>query len=482
MTPHEQRPIVPRDIARTQHGVNRDDDGKVGRLSESLILLHTGIAIAGTILLILALRIEPLMALLLGSLYLGLATGLGFSGTAEAVTSGFGDIMTEIGLLITFGVLLGSLLSVTGALRKLTESLLRVFGAERSPYVFGTAMSSIFPAIYTDVLLVLTAPLGRSIAPRIKRDGTAAMGAALILGSELGLVLVVPGAGALAVAGLLNVGLGRMLLFGLLVTIPTALLTIYLYRWLLRGGLWNAEKDELTAQEHGEDAQQEAEASTSESGDRLPSLGISLLPLVLAIVLIAMGGIAKVAGVTSGPLAFLGNPLIALFIGVIGAYLLAWRTFSRGVASSAVAEGMRECGPILIITGIGGSLGGVISATGLEEILSGYFSSNAFSPLLLAWIIAAVLHVAIGSTSVAAITAGSILAPALGGTDTAPLLIALAAGSGALFAVHVNSNFFWMFQRLLGLSTRGTLKTCTLVTMMASVISLLCVLVLSPFV
>lgn len=443
-------------------------------MSDTLILLHTAVAIVATILLILVVRVEPLIALLTGSIYLGLATGLGFDGTVEAITSGFGDIMTSIGLLITFGVLLGSLLSATGALRKLTEALLRVFGAERAPYVFSASMSSVFPAIYTDVLLVLTAPLGRSIAPRIRRDGTAAMGAALILGSELGLVLVIPGAGALAVAGLLNVPLGQMLLFGVVVTVPTALITTFLYKQVLNRGLWNRAKDELVSAEGSAEEPDEVAAPSA----KLPSLWVSLLPLLLAIVLIAVGGIAKVAGVTSGPLTFFGDPLIALFLGVVGAYLLAWRSLSREQAGTTLGRGLRECGSILIITGVGGSLGGVIGKTGLEDILADYFSSNALSPLILAWIIAAVLHVAIGSTSVAAITAGSILAPVMGSIDTAPLLVALAAGSGALFAVHVNSNFFWMFQRLLGLSTRGTLKTCTLVTTMASVVSLALVLLL----
>lgn len=444
-------------------------------MSDVLILLHTAVAIIATVLLILVVRIEPLIALLTGSIYLGLATGLGFEGTTEAITSGFGDIMSSIGLLITFGVLLGSLLSATGALQRLTESLLRVFGAERSPYVFSTSMSSVFPAIYTDVLLVLTAPLARSIAPRIRRDGKAAMGAALILGSELGLVLVIPGAGALAVAGLLGVPLGQMLLFGLVVTVPTALFTTFLYKQILKQGLWNQAKDELDE----DDAPAEEADGTAESSARFPSLAVSLLPLLIAIALIAAGGIAKVAGVSSGPLAFFGDPLIALFIGVVGAYFLAWRSLSREQAGNTLGRGLRECGSILIITGVGGSLGAVISETGLEDILAGYFSSNALSPLILTWIIAAVLHVAIGSTSVAAITAGSILAPVMGSIDTAPLLIALAAGSGALFAVHVNSNFFWMFQRLLNLSTRGTLKTCTLVTMLASVVSLGLVLTLS---
>lgn len=456
-------------------------------MTSVVILMHTAIALIATVLLILVVRVEPLIALLAGSIYLGLATGLGFDGTVKAITSGFGDIMSSIGLLITFGVLLGSLLSATGALRKLTDVLLRVFGAERSPYVFSTSMSSVFPAIYTDVLLVLTAPLGRTIAPRIRQHGTPAMGAALVLGSELGLVLVVPGAGALAVAGLLGVPLGQMLLFGLVVSVPTALITTFLYKQLLRGGLWNADVDELESAEapadesDPEDVSDEATSGPGAATAKLPSLGVSLLPLLLAIVLIAAGGIAKVAGVSSGPLAFFGDPLVALFLGVVGAYALAWRALSHQRAGDALGKGLRDCGGILIITGVGGSLGGVISATGLEDILAGYFSSNAASPLILAWIVAAVLHVAIGSTSVAAITAGGILAPVLGSVDTAPLLVALAAGSGALFAVHVNSNFFWMFQRLLGLSTRGTLKTCTLSTSIASVVSLVLVLGLGLF-
>lgn len=132
-------------------------------MSDAIILLHTAIAIIGVVILILALRIEAVLALVMGSMYLGLATGLGFGGTAQTIAQGFGDIMAEIGLLIAFGVLLGSLLAATGTLQRLTEVLLRVFGPERAPYAFSVSMSNIFPAIYTDVLLVLTAPLGRAI-------------------------------------------------------------------------------------------------------------------------------------------------------------------------------------------------------------------------------------------------------------------------------------------------------------------------------
>lgn len=448
-------------------------------MNETLVLVHTGISILIVVGLILAAHVHEVIAITVGALYLGIATGVGFLGTAETVATGFGDIMGDIGLLIIFGVLLGSLLSAIGALQRLTSALLRVFGAERSPYVFGMSMSAVFPAIYTDVLLVLTAPLGRRIAPRIKRNGTAAMGAALVLGSELGLVLVVPGAGALAVAGLLDVPLGQMLLWGLVVALPTAFVSILAYRFLLGRGLWTWASDELSVGVD-DDPEPAGDTARDDAGKRLP-LAVLLLPLVIAVVLIGLGGVAGPAGFDTGVIAFLGNPLVALFLGLLAAYLIAWRSLGNSVINSALDKALRDGGPILVITGLGGALGAVISESGLEKILGGYFSAGAFSPLLLAWVIAVILHAAIGSTSVAAITAAGILAPVMGDIGYSPLLIALAAGSGALFALHVNSNFFWMTQKLLRLSTKGTLKVCTVITSIASVVSLLCVLVLSLF-
>ena len=125
----------------------------------------------------------------------------------------------------------------------------------------------------------------------------------------------------------------------------------------------------------------------------------------------------------------------------------------------------------------------MIGETGLDKILGGFFSAEAGTPalltIILAWFIAAVLHLAIGSISVAAITAGGILAPIMGGLEVPKVVLGLTIGSGALFALQVNSNFFWMFETLVGLTTQGTLKAFTLVTAMASVVSLILILALS---
>src|SRR3712207_8204916 len=150
---------------------------------------------------------------------------------------------------------MGSLLTAMGALQKLVELLLRILGPRRLPYAFSAALSSIFPAIYVDVQLVLASPLARSAAPRIGRNGLALMAGTLTAGILVGYVFVVPGLGTVAIAGLLEVPLGTMLIYGTLIGPPTAVLTTFIYSRVLRYGLWNEAKDEARSEEHTSELQ-----------------------------------------------------------------------------------------------------------------------------------------------------------------------------------------------------------------------------------
>ncbi len=457
--------------------------------------LHTAIAILAIILLIIVVHVDPVISLVLGTIYLGLAAGLGFEDTIGTIATGFGDIMAEVGLLIGFGVLLGSLLFAMGALQRLVELLLRLLGARRLPYALAATLTTIFPSIYVDVQLVLAAPLARSAAPQLGRNGLGMMGGSLTAGILVGYVFVVPGLGTVAIAGLLDVPLGTMLIYGLLVGPATAVITTLIFGWLLRLGFWSPDKDEevsesllaeeALASERADDAEgAEGSSSTGVTTRRgAPPLGIALLPILVPLVLIATGAIAAAAGVESTALAFFGDPVLALFIGLLGAYLLARRTLGNERTDEALDKGFSTTGQILLITGVGGSLGAVIAATGLDQILGDLFSAESGTPvvlsLLLAWFVAAVLHLAIGSISVAAITAAGIIGPILGDLDVEPGVVGLAIGAGALFALQVNSNFFWMFQTLLGVSTRGALKALTFVTALASVVSMPLIAVLA---
>ena len=450
-----------------------------------MVALHPAIAIIAIVALIIRFKVDPVISLIIGSLYLGLASGVGFEKTVEAITGGFGEIMAKVGLLIGFGVLIGSLLHAMGTFRKLVGTLINTFGAKRMPYAMTTAMSTIFPSIYVDVQVVLAAPVARSAAPFIGARGLPHLAGGIGAGIFAGYVFMIPGLAAISICALLDIKLGSWLMYGVVLGPLTAILTTMIFGVLLRFGWWSAERDE-----EYDEAVAEIEAHTLPAGGDVqsvtasgespskptPPLGIALLPILVPLVMIAFGAFAEVLDMTNPFIDFLGNATVALFVGLLGAFLLARRYLRESGTSEALSEGFHTTGEILLITGIGGSLGQVIKATGLDDQLAGLFTADAGAPIivsiLLAWVVAAVLHIAIGSVSVAAITAGGIIGPVLPSIAVNPIAIGLAIASGALFALHVNSNFFWMFKSLLGLSTTGALKSLTTVTTIASLVSL----------
>ena len=469
-----------------------------------MVALHTAIAIVLAVGLILWLKVDPVISLLLASLYLGLASGVGFTGTIEAIAAGFGEIMAEVGLLIGFGVLIGAFLHSAGAFQRLLNVFVRVIGATRLPYALTLLHSTLLPSIYVDVQVVLASPVARSAAPFIERNGLPLMASALGAGIFAGYVFVIPGLAAISIAGLLGVPLGTWLLYGIVIGPVTAILTTLVMRLLLRGRLWKPESDEdvdtaLAEQEAHERAA--IEAGSGGQGSEIGTAGVGephaggtdvarslpllvlLLPILVPLFLIAFGALAELFDFSNSFIEFLGNANFALFVGLLGAYLIFRSTAGLERTRETMDVGFHTTGEILLITGVGGSLGAVIGATNLGEALGGLFSADVGAPvvltILLAWFIAAVLHLAIGSVSVAAITAAGIIAPILGSLDVAPVVVGLGIASGALFALQVNSNFFWMFKALLGLSTKGSLKTLTVATSIASVLSLPMVLVAS---
>ena len=478
-----------------------------------MVALHTAIAIVLAVVLIIRFKIDPVISLLLAALYLGLASGVGFTGTIEAIATGFGEIMAEVGLLIGFGVLIGAFLHAAGVFHRLLDVFVRVIGATRLPYALTLLHSTILPSIYVDVQVVLASPVARSAAPYIERNGLPLMASALGAGIFAGYVFVIPGLAAISIAGLLGVPLGTWLLYGIVIGPVTAILTTLILRLFLRGRLWKPESDEdvdeamaeqeahemaLAAEaraarggpgatgspgEAGAGAGADAAGVPSTSGARTLPLLVLLLPILLPLILIAFGAFAELFEFSNSFIEFIGNANLALFVGLLGAYFIFRSTAGLERTRETMDEGFHTTGEILLITGVGGSLGAVIGATNLDEALGGLFSADVGAPvivaILLAWFIAAVLHLAIGSVSVAAITAAGIIAPILGSIDVAPVAVGLGIASGALFSLHVNSNFFWMFKALLGLSTKGSLKTLTAATTVASLVSLPMVLVAS---
>jgi H+/gluconate symporter-like permease len=488
-------------------------------INTTAILFNTGAVVLAVILLIVRLKFNPAVALVLGASYLGLTSGLDPKDTVETITSGFGDVLAEVGLLIAFGVLTGAILREVGAIERLVGALLRVFGPKRMPYALSIVLAAALQSIFLDVLLVISAPVARNLAPKIGRLGTPRMATALAIGLEVGNVLMVPGVGTLALAGLLGVSLQKILLFGMLLVVPTVIIAVAVMTLLFRKGWWDPAKDEMPVEK--EPAHEPSEAGeewvrpavlcergvadvlgaknmgsvTTASGTRTTTatweptdenrhvrLVLLFAPLLGALLLIAAGAIADIAGLRNAALEFLSQPVIALLVGVIGTGLMGRFAAGRKRTERAIAAGFRESGQILILTGVGGSLAAVMKKSGLGDILGDYFSAKTAVPLLMVWVIAAVLHVALGSVTLAAITAAGILAPVIPLIGLDPVLVALATGAGSLFAVHLTSNTFWLLQSIMGQTTRGTLKTCSVGVSVASVVAILLILPLATLV
>lgn len=490
------------------------------------LLIHLALTVGIVVGLIVIAKINPVISLVVGALYLGLAAGLGYEGTTIAVSEGFGLLMAEVGLIIGFGVMLGTLLSAMGTLHRVVDGMLRLFGVKRSPHVLGLASGVVFPAIYFDVALVILGPMARSIALRTGMS-IAPLAGALAIGLEVALLMVPPGAAALAIAAALDIPLGTMLVVGVPFGIVVIVISIILHTLLMRF-TWDDAKDDdpLTDPEHtgeiagygrasGADSSTEQAAGgheqrvgqahrggggTTIADDRLSGtpagnagalsqgpakqlpLFVALLPLLVPVLLIVADTSTSAVGAEFALLGFLGNPVVALLIGLLLGVALAVPSLGRTGVEEVIVAAASTSGVILLFTGVAGSLGQVISETNVGDLVADLFSANAAFPIVLAWLVAAMLRLVQGSGSVAAITAAALLAPLVDTMGLSAVLIWLAAASGAAFGGHVTDNTFWIFKTLLGLSVRGTFQVYTVAQAILSLVGLGGVLLLSIFV
>ncbi|GAA1393931.1 GntP family permease [Luteococcus peritonei] len=479
------------------------------------ILLHLAIAIIGIVLLIVIAKVNPVISLVVGALYLGVAGGLGPTDSVVAVSTGFGNLMAEVGLIIGFGVMIGALLSANGTMKRVVDGLLKMGGPKASAYILGLSSGIIFPSIYFDVALVIMAPIAKAIAQRTKRS-VAPLAGALAIGLEVGLLMVIPGAAALAMAASLKIDMGTMLLWGIPSGIFLVMSSIFVHT-LITDRTWNPAKDEEPGSGYVHVSREEALAAdaevresvrqggklgtdlygaaeqareydvvtaalaeeAAESKDRWDShqtrlpIIVAMLPILVPILLIIIDTVCRLAlGSSPAPIKFLGNPVVALLIGLAIGIVETIPMVTRDGVDEIITQGAQTSGSILLFTGVAGSLGQVITEVGIGDMLAKLFEANAGIPILLAWLVAAILRIAQGSGSVAAMTGASILAPVVVSTGLPPVLILLAASSGAAFGGNVTDNTFWIFKQMLGLTTRGAFQVYTMAQSVLALIGL----------
>lgn len=434
----------------------------------AMIFLWLVVSIAIILFTILKLKLNPTISLILGSIFMGLACGLGPQTTVSAITSGFGNLMTGIGLSVGFGVILGQLLSDSNGAKVIATTMVSATSEKYALYALGITGFILSIPVFYDVTFVILIPLAIAVSRQIRKPLPYTAGA-IIIGAGAAHTLVPPTPNPLAAAEILNFDLGIMVIVGLILGLVSAIISIKIYTILLDKGMWNSQKDET-----GIEVYEETKTSTEENQ---PSFFMSLLPVVLPVILILIGTVVgAVMEETPGWIAFISNKSIALLIGALVAYLVSSKNMNREERESSVTEALKSCGIVLMITGAGGSFGAIISATGLADMLAGTIQNISASPvvaLLIAFVIAAIFRIALGSGTVASITTMTIMASVPAAVGMHPVWLAIACLSGSLSCGHVNDSGFWVSANLAGFTITGGLKSYTLGNAITAVFAML---------
>lgn len=433
-------------------------------VTPALLAANIAIAVAITLLLIIALDIDPAVSLIVGSLFMGIASGLGPNETVASIAEGFGALMEGIGIPIIFGIMIGMLLARCGGARKIAVTLTSTVPSQHVPYALGLSGAIVAVPVFFDVAFLVLIPMVIALWQETDLSYPTVIGS-LVIGAAGAHTFIPPTPNPLAAPELLSFPLGEMMIVGLIVGFPAVVLAIALYIRLV-DRLWDSEND--LGSIPFEEAEDEKEPTES------PSFIAALLPIATLIVLILLQTTSQaITGEPNVYLEFLGSRIIALLAGLMIAIIVYVSVNGREELSDTFSEAIRPAGLVLAITGAGGAFGFVIQETGAAEALVDLIgiTGDGIAIVFLAFLIGLVMRVAQGSGTVAGITAMTIMA----GVETTVTgsAIALASLSDGMSIGHINDSGFWVVTELSGLEVTGGLKTYTLGEAILSIFGLI---------
>jgi GntP family gluconate:H+ symporter len=432
-----------------------------------LFFLLAGIVVI--ILLTAKYRVHAFFALLIACFLVGLGVQLPFATILTSIKEGFGRIMQSLGLIIVLGTTLGVLLEHTGCTRVMANFILKKTGEKKAPLAMSLTGFIVGLPIFCDSGYIVLSGLNQSLA---KRTGISVVIMAVSLATGLYAVhcLLPPHPGAAAAAASLSVDFGKLITIGISVAIPG----------MIAGHLWAryAGKKVLYVMAKEEDIIKHTTA---------PSVLMAFLPVIVPILLIAINSFFALEKNANSSLqkifSVLGEPVIALSAGVLLAFITI-RNWTKQTVSKLLQEGAEKAGGILVIIGAGGAFGSVLAATKIGDHFNGALnlgSMGIFFPFLLTFI----LKTAQGSSTVAIITASSIvlpLLPALGlDSENGRLLCVLSMGAGSMMISHANDAYFWVIAKFSGLEMKPMLRVYSVATIWMGLVTLLVIYILSLF-
>ena len=429
------------------------------------------------ILLVLNIKfnIQAMIAILIGALAIGLMAGMPVEDIVLAVNDGIGNTLKGIALLVGLGSMFGAILEASGGAQTIAVTMVKKFGDQKAAWALGITGLVIAMPVFFDAGLIILIPLAFSLAKRTKKSSLFYV-IPLLAGLAVGHAFIPPTPGPVLVATMLEVELGWVILVGIFC--GTAAM-------IVAGPIWGAicgKKYNVAIPEHVANQEDFDES-------KLPKfsviVGIIMIPLVL-IIMDSVAGVVPALESARPILGFLGEPFVALLIATIVAMcILGYRYgYNKKELEQIMTKSLEPTGMILLVTASGGVLRYMLQYSGLGEVIGNAVSSAALPMVIVAFIVAALVRISVGSATVAMTMAAGIIAAMPGIAELSPLYLACvtaAIAGGSTVCSHFNDSGFWLVKSLVGMDEKTTLKTWTVMETLVGVTGFAVALIISFF-
>ena len=450
--------------------------GNVAELDTTRLVIAAIIGLALLLVLIIKFKVHAMLSILIGAIAIGLIAGMPFEESVTAVDDGIGNTLKGIALLVGLGSMFGAILEASGGAQTLAVTMVKKFGDEKAAWALGITGLVISIPVFFDAGLIILIPLAFSLAKRTKKSSLF-YAIPLLAGLAVGHAFIPPTPGPVLVATMLNVELGWVILVGV---------CCGFFAMIVAGPVWGAVcgkkfyvpvPDQIANQEDIDESKLPSFASV---------VTIIMIPLVLIILKSVAGVVPALAGVA--PLFnFLGQPFAALLIATLAAmFILGTRHgYTMPELEKILTKSLEPTGLILLVTACGGVLRYILQYSGLGEIIGNAVASINLPIVIVAFLVAALVRICVGSATVAMTMAAGIVAAMPEIASLSPMYLACvvaAVAGGATVCSHFNDSGFWLVRSLIGLDEKTTLKTWTIMETLVGGTGFIVALIISFFV
>ena len=427
-------------------------------------------------LLIIKFKWEPFLALIAVSLLVGVLAGVPALEIPSIITEGFGNSLAGVGLIIGLGIILGKLLESSGAIETIAQSLVKIFGKKKTTSAVTFTGSLVSIPVFFDAAFIILVNLIKSLSKKAKIS-MVTLTTSLSVGLIVTHGIVPPTPGPLIVADNVGASVGFYIIYGIIIAIPAVIVSgVFYAKWIGRNApIYSKENDDLENHDINEN---EILSHRKEMSATL-AFGLLLFPIIL-IVIAAFLELGNYNNVLTNTLMFIGETNIALFISVIITAILV-KPYLETNTATLYKNAIESGGLIILISGAGGGFGAILNESGVGNYLVDLMTGWSMPILLLAFLFSQILRASLGNTTLALITASTVLGPMAIELGASPLLLGLAISAGGIGLSLPNDSGFWVVSKFANLSVKDTLKTWTVGGTIAGLTALGMVYILSIF-